>query len=45
MFKSFYPFTILALFFNPIFLISQEVADEEFYILPDFVVTDNDDKG
>lgn len=45
MYKSFYPLTIFALFLNPFFLISQEAADEEFYILPDFVVTDDDDKG
>ena len=33
------------LLFFPLFLIAEEAVNDEFYILPDFVVTDDEDKG
>ena len=41
-----YPFlAFIYLLFFPLFLIAEEAVNDEFYILPDFVVTDDEDKG
>lgn len=41
-----YPYIVLSLcFVSSLFLQGNENGEEEFYILPDFVVTDDDDKG